>query len=205
MGPLKQMTHCGSISALFAVLIVLFGVSSSALTTFGKSNTNQQAAPTPPPVVAKSCTNHGDCSTIQNTSCVLDPIDDRMRCLCGDFKAPVNGLCSAKYKGLRHLCGDSAQCDYGMMCAIENSTKPTTTLVQSKTFLTSSMLSSNGNNTYKVCLCDEEAEFFENKHERHCSGGTVMIVTPGAVIPLMLLLLGRFIANLPIARWHTML
>ena len=49
MGPLKQMTHCGSISALFAVLIVLFGVSSSALTTFGKSNTNQQAAPTPPP------------------------------------------------------------------------------------------------------------------------------------------------------------
>uniref|UniRef100_A0A182TQJ2 Uncharacterized protein n=1 Tax=Anopheles melas TaxID=34690 RepID=A0A182TQJ2_9DIPT len=156
-------------------------------------------------VVAKSCTNHADCSTIQNTSCVLDPIDDRMRCLCGDFKAPVNGLCSAKYKGLRHLCGDSAQCDYGMMCAIENSTKPTTTLVTSKTFLTSSMLSSNGNSTYKVCLCDEEAEFFENKHERHCSGGTVVIVTTGAVIPLMLLLLGRFITNLPIARWYSVL
>lgn len=50
MGALKKMTRCGSISTLFAVLIVLFGVSSSALTTFGKSNNNQQAPPpTRPP------------------------------------------------------------------------------------------------------------------------------------------------------------
>ncbi|XP_053669855.1 uncharacterized protein LOC128720218 [Anopheles nili] len=200
MGPLKQMTHCGSISALFAVLIVLFGVSSSALTTFGKSNTNQQAPPTPPPVVAKGCSNHADCSTIQNTSCVVDPIDYQMRCLCGDFKAPVNGLCSAKYKGLRHLCAESAQCDYGMMCAIENVTKPTTTLV-SKTFLTSSMLNSNGNSTYRVCLCDEEAEFYENKQEHHCSG-TVTIVTSGWLISLAVLLMDR---TFSVDRWFTML
>ncbi|XP_049536973.1 uncharacterized protein LOC125951891 [Anopheles darlingi] len=203
MGPLKQMTHCGSISALFAVLIVLFGVSSSALTTFGKSNTgNQQAPPTPPPVVAKSCSGHGDCGTIQNTSCVLDPIDDRMRCLCGDFKAPVNGLCTAKYKGLRHLCMESAQCDYGMMCAIENTTKTTTTLVMSKTFPISNMLNGNGNSSYKVCLCDEEADFFENKHERHCSG-TVVTVISGALIPLVLLLLGTTIANQPANHWSS--
>ena len=55
MQALKRMTNCGSISMLFAILIVLFGVSSSALTTFGKSSSqnNQPAAPTPPPGTRK--------------------------------------------------------------------------------------------------------------------------------------------------------
>lgn len=42
MEPLKRFTQCGSLTMLFAVFIVLFGVSSTALTTFGKS-------PNPPP------------------------------------------------------------------------------------------------------------------------------------------------------------
>lgn len=42
MQPLKRFTQCGSLTMLFSVFIVLFGVSSTALTTFGKS-------PNPPP------------------------------------------------------------------------------------------------------------------------------------------------------------
>lgn len=42
MHALKRFTQCGSLTMLFAVFIVLFGVSSTALTTFGK-------APPPPP------------------------------------------------------------------------------------------------------------------------------------------------------------
>lgn len=46
--PLKRFTQCGSLTMLFAVFIVLFGVSSTALTTFGKTNPNLNN-PTPPP------------------------------------------------------------------------------------------------------------------------------------------------------------
>lgn len=42
MSALKRFTQCGSLTMLFGVFIVLFGVSSTALTTFGK-------APPPPP------------------------------------------------------------------------------------------------------------------------------------------------------------
>lgn len=48
MEPLKRFTQCGSLTMLFAVFIVLFGVSSTALTTFGKSP-NQ--SPPPPPTL----------------------------------------------------------------------------------------------------------------------------------------------------------
>lgn len=45
MHALKRFTQCGSLTMLFAVFIVLFGVSSTALTTFGKA----PPAPAPPP------------------------------------------------------------------------------------------------------------------------------------------------------------
>ncbi|XP_053698557.1 uncharacterized protein LOC128745507 [Sabethes cyaneus] len=187
MGALKKMTRCGSISTLFAVLIVLFGVSSSALTTFGKTNTNQQAPPpTRPPVKAKECTSHADCTAIQNTSCVM-AADDRMRCLCGDFEAPDNGYCQAKFKGLRHLCADTMQCDIGMICAVENVTK-TTTLVTSKTFMTSNMLNNN-NSSFKLCLCDKELGYFEDKHDvRHCNGAISLLIS-GPLLPAVLLVI----------------
>ncbi|XP_055615696.1 uncharacterized protein LOC129761891 [Toxorhynchites rutilus septentrionalis] len=181
MGALKKMTQCGSISMLFAVLIVLFGVSSSALSTFGKSNTNQQAAATTrAPAKTKDCTNHADCLTIQNTSCV-PAADGRLQCLCGDFEAPINGYCQAKYKGHRHICQNSMQCDIGMVCTFENITK-TTTLVTSKTFMTSSML--NNTNTHKLCLCDKELGYEEDEHDfRRCSSAVALILS----IPLLFL------------------
>lgn len=50
MQPLKRFTQCGSLTMLFLVFIVLFGVSSTALTTFGKSSPNTvPVPPTPPP------------------------------------------------------------------------------------------------------------------------------------------------------------
>lgn len=50
MQPLKRFTQCCSLTMLFAVFIVLFGVSSTALTTFGKSSPNTvPVPPTPPP------------------------------------------------------------------------------------------------------------------------------------------------------------
>lgn len=49
----------------------------------------------------RECSTHIDCSSFQRTSCVkdLDDKDDKLRCLCGDNKAPVNGLCTAESKG----------------------------------------------------------------------------------------------------------
>lgn len=49
MEPLKRFTQCGSLTMLFAVFIVLFGVSSTALTTFGKSPNPPPPPPTLPP------------------------------------------------------------------------------------------------------------------------------------------------------------
>lgn len=48
MQPLKRFTQCGSLTMLFGVFIILFGVSSTALTTFGKSSNNPP--PTPGPI-----------------------------------------------------------------------------------------------------------------------------------------------------------
>lgn len=48
-------------------------------------------------VKARDCTSHSDCSSIQHTSCVRDGTEKITRCLCGDNKAPVNGLCSDKH------------------------------------------------------------------------------------------------------------
>lgn len=50
-------------------------------------------------VKAKDCSTHADCASIENTSCVKDPADARLRCLCGDNKPPVNGFCKSKLKG----------------------------------------------------------------------------------------------------------
>lgn len=48
---------------------------------------------------ARECKIKNDCDGIQNTTCIADPRDGRTRCLCGDYSAPLNGLCSNKFKG----------------------------------------------------------------------------------------------------------
>lgn len=45
--PLTRYTQCGNLTLLFAVFVVLFSLSSTALTTFGINKPqNQPAAPT---------------------------------------------------------------------------------------------------------------------------------------------------------------
>lgn len=50
----------------------------------------------------KECATNVDCIGISDTSCVKD-YDYKLRCLCGDFRAPNNGFCSAKMKGSNTL------------------------------------------------------------------------------------------------------
>uniref|UniRef100_T1GJL2 EGF-like domain-containing protein n=1 Tax=Megaselia scalaris TaxID=36166 RepID=T1GJL2_MEGSC len=97
MQPLKKFTQCSGLTLLFGVFIILFGVSSTALTTFGKSNipSSTQA----PAIKSRECTNHEDCNSLKDTSCVKDPDDYKLRCLCGDDTAPDNGFCKKTAKG----------------------------------------------------------------------------------------------------------
>ncbi|KOX80942.1 hypothetical protein WN51_00860 [Melipona quadrifasciata] len=94
---------------LFATfLLLVFFVSPSstwALTTFGKTNPqNQNPPPSPTPVgKARECKLESECAAIQNTTCMADPRDGRTRCLCGDFSPPLNGACTNKFKGNQFL------------------------------------------------------------------------------------------------------
>uniref|UniRef100_A0A1L8D9U6 Uncharacterized protein n=2 Tax=Nyssomyia neivai TaxID=330878 RepID=A0A1L8D9U6_9DIPT len=186
--PLKRFTQCGSLTMISAVFIVLFGVSSTALTTFGKPNANQNPPqpPTPPPVRAKECKTQADCFVQLNTSCVKEYYDDRFRCLCGDYTAPVNGFCQAKFKGLRHMCSDNNQCEEGMLCAVENSTK--TTALGNKVSSTADQ--------QKLCLCDEDAGFSESIRNNNCSGAITIFA--GIVVPLISLVIGSIMARKPL-------
>lgn len=111
------------------LLLVVFFASPTftwALTTFGKTNTqNQNVNPPPPPTPigkARECKLESDCAGIQNTTCMADPRDGRMRCLCGDYSAPLNGVCINKLKGVRVPCNEDAECIEGARCIQRNST-----------------------------------------------------------------------------------
>ncbi|XP_011143728.1 uncharacterized protein LOC105185723 [Harpegnathos saltator] len=114
------------------ILSVLLAVSifsppmSGALVTFGKTNPqNQNQNPPPPPTPvgkARECKVHSDCIGIQNTSCISDHQDGRRRCLCGDYSAPLNGLCANKYKALHVSCNDNSECIEDAQCTVRNAT-----------------------------------------------------------------------------------
>lgn len=101
-----------------------------------------------------------------------------MRCLCGDDNPPINGQCQSKkkgnicclkftnlynaliyffqfQKGFRHLCNGEDQCDEGMICTTDNSTKTVA-------------LGFRNNAQPKLCLCDENEGYTEENNE--CSG-----------------------------------
>ncbi|KPU79751.1 uncharacterized protein Dana_GF16994, isoform B [Drosophila ananassae] len=181
MQPLKRFTQCGSLTMLFGIFIILFGVSSTALTTFGK--TNNQPPPTHVPIDNKSenqynyfpypshsrlhaylkgreCANHDDCTAIDRTSCVKDPNDYRFRCLCGDDSAPSGGNCPDVLKGLRHKCNSNNDCEDGMVCQYENS---------NRTIGVSKFMSSKT----KLCLCDNDNGYVEDILHDICSGANL--------------------------------
>lgn len=141
------------------LLLVLAGFNHAhGLTTFGKSpSTNNQ----PPPASGKACGNHTSCRGISGTSCVPETRDpSRKSCLCGDNRAPVNGICSAERKGPHHLCSDTSQCVQGAEC------KP---------------MSRNGNNEDKICECMPGY----NAVNADCSGGTTSSILTGLIVLLV--------------------
>lgn len=155
--PLKRCTKCSSLTTFFTVFVIMFSLSSTALTTFGINKpSNNPAAPTQAPK-GKECNSNSDCVGIADSSCVKD-FDFKPRCLCGDFLAPVNGLCTATLKGLRHQCKKNDDCEDNMICRENNSTK--TTILGSF---------SKDTNREKMCLCDEDNGWMENLIENHCS------------------------------------
>ncbi|XP_043516596.1 uncharacterized protein LOC122532143 isoform X2 [Frieseomelitta varia] len=114
---------------LFATfLLLVFFVSPSstwALTTFGKTNPQNQNSPPPPtPGKARECKLESDCAGIQNTTCMADPRDGRTRCLCGDFSPPLNGACTNKFKALHAPCNEDTECVDGAHCVQRNNTLP---------------------------------------------------------------------------------
>lgn len=48
---------------------------------------------------ARECKTQSNCEGIRNTYCMIHPQDNIMRCLCGDYSAPDNGLCKNKIQG----------------------------------------------------------------------------------------------------------
>ncbi|KAM7360716.1 oogenesis-related protein sosie [Cochliomyia hominivorax] len=163
MQPLKRFTQCGSLTMLFGVFIILFGVSSTALTTFGKSSNNPP--PTPGPIIkGRECNTHDDCAAIERSSCVKDPDDLQLRCLCGDDKPPNNGLCPEVLKGLRHKCVSSNDCEDGLVCQYENS---------NRTIGVAKFMSTKA----KICLCDNENGYFEDLVHDICSGAANFVIS----------------------------
>lgn len=155
---LRRFTQCGSLTMFTMVFVVIFSLSSTALTTFGINKPqNQPAAPTQAPK-GKECATNADCFGIADTSCVKDyDTDLKLRCLCGDFRAPKNGYCSAKMKGLRHQCRKTEECEDYMICRENNSTKTTLGSIAKES------------SKDRLCLCDEESGYMENIVENHCN------------------------------------
>lgn len=135
-------------------LLLLFAGFNHAhgLTTFGKTNNNP---PPKEPVPAKHCNSQLDCNTIKNTTCI-----DK-KCLCGDNTNPMNGACSAPFKGPRHLCSKTDDCVDGAECLPKNDNK----------------------NSEKICQCLEGLEEIGAR----CGGESNMTILPGLILAIMVL------------------
>ncbi|XP_058800933.1 uncharacterized protein LOC131669808 [Phymastichus coffea] len=121
--------------ACFGVLALATLCHSLALTTFGKSNpqnnnnynnnqNNEKQSSDHPP--ARECISDSECAAIRGTSC-LEPIfalkvDNKLRCLCGDYTEPKNGACENMYKSVRVQCSDHSECTPGALCLRSNDT-----------------------------------------------------------------------------------
>ncbi|XP_011505669.1 PREDICTED: uncharacterized protein LOC105368362 [Ceratosolen solmsi marchali] len=101
-----------------------------ALTTFGKSNpqnNNNQNNENKQPgerIQARECASDSECAGIKDASC-LESIftkDKKLRCLCGDYREPRNGLCDNQYKGVKVLCNSNDECTTGAQCMVGNDT-----------------------------------------------------------------------------------
>ncbi|XP_046749358.1 uncharacterized protein LOC124413070 [Diprion similis] len=113
---------------LLPILGLIMTPTVDALTTFGKTNPqnqNQNPPPQPTPVgKSRLCKLESDCVAIQNTSCLSDQRDGHTRCLCADYSAPINGACTNVLKLARTPCNEDSECIKGAHCSQGNSTMP---------------------------------------------------------------------------------
>ncbi|XP_012524585.1 uncharacterized protein LOC105830016 [Monomorium pharaonis] len=155
--------------SVLLVISIYSPLLSAALTTFGKSNPqNQNPNPPPPPTPtgkARECRVENDCAGIQNTTCMADPRDGRMRCLCGDYSAPLNGACTNKFKALHAFCNSDAECIEDAQCVQHNGT------------------------TGRRCYCREG--FFEES-PLFCNGCSSIFTLYSTTLLVASLVLGRF-------------
>ncbi|XP_018376002.1 PREDICTED: uncharacterized protein LOC108769481 [Trachymyrmex cornetzi] len=152
------------------LIVSIFSPLSAALTTFGKSNTQNQNSNPPPPTptgTARECKLETDCAGIQNTSCMADDLG-KTRCLCADTSAPINGACILKFKALHTSCKSDSECIEYAHCVVRN------------------------NNTGRHCYCEEG--FVEKPPSLYICNGCSSIFTLHTMILLAAsLVLGRFI------------
>lgn len=83
--------------------------------------------------------------------------------------------------GLRHLCQELDNCEDGMVCESEISTKPAAFGAKTST------------NQYKVCLCDKEGGWEEDVRGHHCSTATNLM--SGVASTVGSLLIGYLLAR----------
>nr|XP_023026902.1 uncharacterized protein LOC111514894 [Leptinotarsa decemlineata] len=158
--------------SIIPLVLLLAGFNHAhGLTTFGKSNPQNQKSNQQIFVSGKPCTNQANCTFIRGTTCL------RSQCLCGDNSHPVNGMCRAVLKGPKHICQKDDDCVDNANC-VEQEKKPITTV-------SSTGNNSNNNNPVLVCQCTEG---FSSTPGGQCSGGRINITIPDLVILLIALL-----------------
>ncbi|XP_012062495.1 PREDICTED: uncharacterized protein LOC105625783 [Atta cephalotes] len=161
-----------SLQIILSVLLIVsifLPPMSAPLTTFGKSNPQNQNSPPPPTPTGKArdCKIETDCAGIQNTTCMSDRRDGRTRCLCADASAPLNGACTYKFKALHASCNSDSECIEYAHCVMHNSTMG------------------------KRCYCEEG--FYEDPPSLYICNGCSSIFTLHTMILLAAsLVLGRF-------------
>lgn len=111
------------------------------------------------PVEQHECKNDADCSNIPYTSCAVDQLDKKYKCLCADSSQPINGDCKKKPKELRTPCAEDYECQPGAECAQETD--------ESKT---------------KVCTCRDDYVEVNNTCTNGCNfmqaeSTTIIVVT----------------------------
>ncbi|KAK6635657.1 hypothetical protein RUM44_000911 [Polyplax serrata] len=96
----------------------------SALTAFGSSSTQnqQQNSDKQGSRRTRECKSDEECAAIQNTSCMSDPRDYKMRCLCRDSSAPINGACPNRPRAVGSPCKMDSECIDGSECKSMNIT-----------------------------------------------------------------------------------
>ncbi|XP_063222600.1 uncharacterized protein LOC134531038 [Bacillus rossius redtenbacheri] len=127
---------------------------SSRLTTFGSINPKPQNSTST--VRGKDCKQDRDCAGLQNTTCQVDPRDQKRRCLCFDKSGPQNGACTHSRKGPKAPCSADQECIRNAVCVPHNASSTV---------------------SQKLCQC----RGFYDEEDHECDGGRMMGFAPACL------------------------